>query len=58
MQQFWKGFEQWLKEQFPEAKRIVTPFNGPIAETIEEYQTFLRALGYAPIAKAAFGKVL
>lgn len=56
MQRLWKGFEQWLQEQFPEATRIVTPFNDPIAETIEEYQTFLRSLNYQPIVKAAFGK--
>jgi hypothetical protein len=56
MQQLWKGFEQWLQEQFPEATRIVTPFQDPIARTIEEYQTFLRSLGYTSVAKAAFGK--
>ena len=37
---------------------LATPFNDPIAETIEEYQTFLRSLGYAPIAEAAFGKAI
>ena len=52
MQNLWKAFEQWLGEQFPEATRIVTPFHDPIAE----YQTFLSSLGYAPVAKAAFGK--
>jgi hypothetical protein len=58
MKNLWHGFEQWLCKQFPEATRIATPFNDPIAKTIEEYQAFLRTLGYAPIAQAAFGKAI
>lgn len=58
MNTLWQTFEQWLVKQFPEATRIATPFNDPIAKTIEEYQTFLRALGYTPIAQAAFGKAI
>jgi hypothetical protein len=58
MRKLWQGVETWLSKQFPEATRIVTPFNDPIAHSIEEYQTFLRSLGYEPIAKAAFGKKL
>ena len=54
----WQVFEKWLFKQFPEATRIATPFNDPIAHSIEEYQTFLRSLGYEPVAKAAFGKPL
>jgi hypothetical protein len=56
MQKLWQGFETWLVRQFPQASRIVSPHNDPIADTPEEYQTFLRSLGYEPIAKAAFGK--
>ena len=56
MQNLWHGFENWLYKQYPDATRITTPFNDPIAKTIEEYQTFLRSLGYAPIAQAAYGK--
>ena len=56
MPKLWKAFGQWLSKQFPEANRIATPFNDPIAKTIEEYQAFLRSLGYTPIAQAAFGK--
>ena len=56
MPKLWKAFEQWLSQQFSEATRIVTPFNDPLAKTIEEYQTFLRSLGYAPVAQAAYGK--
>ncbi len=58
MQKLWSSFEQWLAKQFPDATRIATPFNDPIAQSIEEYQTFLRSLGYSPIAEAAFGKTL
>jgi len=56
MPKLWQSFEHWLSQQFPEATHIATPFNDPIAETIEEYQTFLRSLGYSPVAQAAFGK--
>ena len=58
MQKLWNSFEAWLVKQFPQAKRIITPFNDPIAETIEEYQEFLRSRGFEPVAKAAFGKVV
>lgn len=58
MQKLWRSFEHWLVKQFPEATCIATPFNDPIANSIEEYQSFLRSLDYSPIAKAAFGKTL
>jgi hypothetical protein len=56
MQKLWKGFEHWLIRQFPQAKTLATPFNDPIAESIDEYQAFLKLLGYTPLATAAFGK--
>jgi hypothetical protein len=56
MQSLWKRFEQWLIKQFPQASTLATPFNDPIAESIEEYQSFLKSLGYSPLAQAAFGK--
>ena len=52
----WTHFESWLVKKFPEAKQLATPFNDPIADSIEDYQTFLKKLGYSPIAQAAFGK--
>jgi hypothetical protein len=52
----WQSFEHWLIKQFPQANTIATPFNDPIAHSIEEYQTFLKSLGYAPFAEAAYGK--
>ncbi len=58
MQKLWQGFEVWLLTQFPQATRIVTPCNDPIAHSIEEYQTFLRSLGYSPVAKSAYGKTI
>jgi hypothetical protein len=58
MQKLWSAFENWLCKQFPEATRLATPFNDPIAHSIEEYQTFLRSLDYEPVAQAAFGKPL
>jgi hypothetical protein len=56
MQSLWKSFEHWLIRQFPKATTLATPFNDPISESIEEYQAFLKSLGYSPIAQAAFGK--
>ena len=56
MQKLWQGFEHWLIKKFPQATTIATPFHDPIAESIEEYQSFLKTLGYSPIAEAAFGK--
>jgi len=56
MQKLWQQLEAWLVRQFPQATRMVTPCNDPIARSIEEYQEFLRSLGYGPVAKAAFGK--
>ncbi len=56
MKELWKGLEHWLIQKFPQATTIATPFNDPIAESINEYQSFLKSLGYSPIAHTAFGK--
>lgn len=56
VQQLWRSFERYLVQKFPQAQTFATPFNDPIAQSIEEYQGFLKSLGYSPIAKAAFGK--
>jgi hypothetical protein len=56
MQQLWKGFERWLLKQFPEVSTLATTARDPIVESIEEYQAFLKTLGYSRFAKAAFGK--
>jgi hypothetical protein len=56
MQQLWQSFERYLVQKFLEASTVATPFNDPIAESIEEYQTFLKTLGYSPLAEGAFGK--
>jgi hypothetical protein len=58
LQNLWKAFEHWLVKRFPEATSLATPFNDPIAESIEEYQTFLQSVGYTPLVDAAFGKKL
>jgi hypothetical protein len=41
-------------KQFPQTTTLATPFNNPIAQSIEEYQSFLKTFGYSPIADAAF----
>jgi hypothetical protein len=56
MQKLWQSFEHYLLKQFPQASTLATPFHDPIAESIDEYQIFLKSLGYSPIAEAAFGK--
>lgn len=56
IQELWRSFERWLIKKFPDAKMLATPFNDPIAHSIEEYQNLLTSLGYKSIAKAAFGK--
>jgi hypothetical protein len=56
MQQLWQTFERYLVQKFPQASTIATPFNDPIAESSEEYQSFLKTLGYSPFAEAAYGK--
>lgn len=58
MRKLWSSFEKRLVKQYPAATSIATPFNDPIARSIEEYQTFLRSLGYEPVAQAAYGKPL
>ena len=58
MQKLWHSFEHWLIKQFPQASTLATHFNDPIAQSIEEYQSFLKSLGYSPLAQAAFGKKL
>ncbi len=56
MRDLWQGVERFLLTQCAGAERITTPSNDPIAETMEEYQQFLGALSYQPVAKAAWGK--
>jgi hypothetical protein len=56
MHKLWQSFEHWLMSKFPQAITLATPFHDPIADSIEEYQAFLKTLGYAPLAETAFGK--
>jgi hypothetical protein len=56
MQKLWQAFERYLSTKFPQASTLATPFNDPIAESIDEYQAFLKTLGYSPLAQGAFGK--
>jgi hypothetical protein len=49
-----RGFTDFA--QSGKASTLATPFNDPIAQSIEEYQAFLKTLGYSPIAEAAYGK--
>ena len=55
MRTLWQGVECWLVQHFSEATHLATPFREPIFDD-QDYQEFLRRLGYAPVAQAAFGK--
>jgi hypothetical protein len=57
MRDLWRSVEKYLRAQFPQIERIATPFSDPLYPT-EEYQAFLRTLGYEPVAKAAYGKLV
>jgi hypothetical protein len=37
---------------------MATPFNDPLAESIDEYQAFLKSLGYSSLSENAFGKII
>jgi hypothetical protein len=56
MQNLWQAFEHYLLKKFPQASTLATPFNDPIAASIDEYQIFLKTLGYSSLAQGAFGK--
>jgi hypothetical protein len=58
MQSLWQAFERYLMQKFPQASTLATPFNDPIAKSIEEYQAFLKTLAYSPLVQGAFGKKL
>ena len=49
MKTLWQQVEIALAGFFPDSTWIVTPFNDPIAKSIEEYQAFLRSLGYQKV---------
>jgi hypothetical protein len=57
MQKLWQTIEKYFARKFPRADRIVTQSDDPQFER-ETYQTFLAFLGYEPVAKAAYGKLL
>jgi hypothetical protein len=57
MQALWSSFEAFLAGQFTQSTQIVTMAYDPMFET-DEYQAFLAARGYTPVAKAAWGKPL
>lgn len=57
MAALWEGFTRFLVQQFPAARQVVTTAHDPMYET-EQYQAFLRSLGYEQVAKAAYGKSL
>lgn len=55
MRRLWLGIEDFLTTRFPAATKIATPFDDPAFETAD-YRAFLGSLGYAPVARAAYGK--
>ncbi len=57
MAMLWCSVETYLAGQFPQSTQIATTAFDPMFET-DEYQQLLAALGYAPVAKAAWGKAI
>jgi|SRR5579872_2676897 len=57
MQKLWEHIQKYFARKFPRADRIVTPFDDPLFQK-EEYQAFLTSIGYEPVSKAAYGKLL
>jgi hypothetical protein len=57
MRLLWTGFERWLRDRYPEAERIITPFADPLWDA-KEYQSFLRAQGYRRGRPGTFTKLL
>jgi hypothetical protein len=53
----WVSFEKFLLHQFPDAKKITTPWHDPMFED-NSYEVFLQFMGYEKIAQAAYGKNL
>ena len=39
MQNLWQSFEHYLLQKFPQAATLATPFNDPIAASIDEFTT-------------------
>jgi hypothetical protein len=52
----WHGFEAWLIDRFPEARRLVTTWEDLYDRPL--WQQFLEGQGYTPRAPAAFAKDL
>ena len=50
----WSGFETWLADRFPAARRLVTIWEDLYDRPV--WQAFLEERDYVPIAPAAFAK--
>jgi hypothetical protein len=57
MKRLWIGVEHFLRELFPLANQIVTPWHDPEFDS-NEYEHFLQTRGFIPVAKAAYGKAV
>jgi hypothetical protein len=53
----WQGFERFLVEKFPQARRMATLGHDPDFETLP-YQAFLRGLGYGKRSPETFSKAI
>jgi hypothetical protein len=55
MKGLWTSVERYLLCRFPKTARIITTDKDPMFDD-QEYQVFLRDLGYQPVAQALYGK--
>jgi hypothetical protein len=57
MKGLWQAVERYLVSRFPATKQLVTTDKDPMFDD-QEYQHFLRELGYGSVGKALYGKVI
>jgi hypothetical protein len=49
-------FSYRLRPNLGKVSTLATPFNDPLAESIDEYQAFLKTLGCSPLVQGAHDK--
>jgi hypothetical protein len=57
MKGLWQSVEGYLLSRFPTTTQLVTTDKDPMFDDAE-YQAFLRDIGYQPVAKALYGKIV
>jgi hypothetical protein len=53
----WQSVEGYLLSRFPKTAQLITTDKDPMFAD-QEYQHFLRELGYGPVGEALYGKAI